>query len=99
MSNFLISQSEVTRTYQNLRKIEANQRDDYLLVYSYFKENYKLIAIDLSKQQGLDADQVAIQQINFTGNQGQAGNKTMSFVLQQVKETILHFSQGSVRVF
>ena len=65
----------------------------------YLKDNYKLIAIDLSKQQGLDADQVAIQQINFTGNQGQAGNKTMSFVLQQVKETTLHFSQGSVRVF
>ena len=58
-----------------------------------------MIPIDLSKQQGLDADQVAIQQINFTGNQEQVGNKAMSVVLQQVKETTFHFSQGAVRVF
>ena len=41
---------------------------EFLLDYNYFKENYKLIAIDLSKQQKLDADPKAIQQINFTGN-------------------------------
>ena len=54
------------RTYDNIRKIAADQRDDYatgcLLDYPYFKENYKLIAIDLSKQQGLDADPKEIQQ-------------------------------------
>ena len=54
------------RTYGNIRKIAADQRDDYatgcLLDYPYFKENYKLIAIDLSKQQALDADPKEIQQ-------------------------------------
>ena len=52
--------------------IATGQRDDYttgcLLDYIDFKEHYKLIAIDLSKQQKLDADPKAIQQINFTGN-------------------------------
>ena len=42
--------------------------------YSYFKENYKLIAIYLSKQQALDADPRAIQQINFTANLDRVGN-------------------------
>ena len=55
------------RTYDNIRKIAADQRDDYatgcLLDYPYFKENYKLIAIDLSKQQALDADPKEIQQL------------------------------------
>ena len=50
---------------QNIRKIATGKGDDYatgcLLDYSYFKENYKLIAIDLSKQQALDADPRAIQ--------------------------------------
>ena len=59
-------------TYENIRKIATGQGDDYttgcLLDYSYFKENYKMIAIDLSKQQVLDVDSRAIQQINFTAN-------------------------------
>ena len=60
------------KTYENIRKIATGQGDDYttgcLLDYSYFKENYKMIAIDLSKQQVLDVDSRAIQQINFTAN-------------------------------
>ena len=55
-----------------LENITTGKGDDYitgcLLDYSHFKENYKLIAIDLSKQQALDADPRAIQQINFTAN-------------------------------
>ena len=47
-----------------------------LLDYSYFKENYKMIAIDLSKQQALDADPRAIQQINFTSDLDRTGNTT-----------------------
>ena len=47
-----------------------------LLDYSYFKENYKMIAIDLSKQQTLDADPRAIQQINFTSDLDRTGNTT-----------------------
>ena len=60
------------RTYDSIRKIETGQRDDYptgcLLVYNYFKDYYKMIAIDLSKQQALDADRKAIPQVSFTGN-------------------------------
>ena len=54
------------RTYEDVQKITIGQGDDYatgcLLDYAYFKENYKLIAIDLSKQQALDADPKEIQQ-------------------------------------
>ena len=60
------------RTYDNIRKIAIGQGDDYmascLLDYNYFNEYYKMIAIDLSKQQTLDADPKAIKQINFTVN-------------------------------
>ena len=59
-------------TYENTRKIATVQGDDYatgcLLDYPYFKDSYKIIAIDLSKQQALDVDPRAIQQINFTAN-------------------------------
>ena len=58
------------KTYKNIRKIATDKGDDYttrcLLDYSYFKQNYKMIAIDLSKKPALDADLRAIQQINFT---------------------------------
>ena len=57
-----------------------------------------MIAIDLSKQQALDTDPKAIQQINFTANLDQAGNTTMFFIIGEVKETILSFSQGTVKV-
>ena len=69
-----------------------------MLDYPYFKENYKMIAIDLSKQQALDADPRAIQQINFTANVDRAGNTTMFFIIEEAKETVLDFSQGTVKV-
>ena len=59
------------KTYDNIKKIATGQRDDYttgcLLDYPYFKDYYKLIAIDLSKQRKLDTDPISMQQINFTG--------------------------------
>ena len=59
-------------TYEIIRKISTGQGDDYttgcLLDYSYFVDTYKMIPIDLSKQQPLDADSGAIQQINFAAN-------------------------------
>ena len=58
-----------------------------------------LIAIDLSKKQALDADPKAVQQIYFTGNLEQAGNTTIFFFPKEVKEPILNFSRGIVRVF
>ena len=58
-----------------------------------------MIAIDLSKQQALDADPRAIQQINFTANLDRDGNITMFFIIEQAKETVFEFSQGTVKVF
>ena len=69
-----------------------------MLDYSYFKENYKIIAIDLSKQQALDSDPTAIQQINFTANLDKGGNTTTFFIIEKVKETVFEFSQGTVKV-
>ena len=87
-------------TYNNIRKIVAGQADDYgtgcLLDYNYFKNYYKMTAIDLSKQQALDSDPKAIQQINFTGNLEQQA--TIFFIIEDVKEKVLDFSQGTVKV-
>ena len=70
-----------------------------VLDYPRFKENYKMIAIDLSKQQALDPDPRAVQQINFTVNLDRAGNTTMFFIIEEAKETVLDFSQETVKVF
>ena len=55
-------------------------------------------AIDLSKQQALDVDPEAIQQITFTGNLSGANNKVMFFIIEEELETILNFLQGTVKV-
>ena len=85
----------------NVRKIATGQGDDYatgcLLDYPYFKKNYKMISIDLSKQKALDADPRAIQQINFTANLDRAGTTTMLFITEEAKEIVLDFSQGTVK--
>ena len=57
-----------------------------------------MIAVDLSKQQALGADHRAIQQINFTANLDREGNTRIYFILEEGKETILNFSQGTVKV-
>ena len=56
-----------------------------------------MIAIDLSKQQALDADPRAVQQINFTANLERRGNTAMFFIVEEAKETVLAFSQGSIK--
>ena len=88
-------------TYENIRKITIGQGDDYttgcLLDYTYFKKYYKMIAVDLSKQQVLDADPKAIQQINFTAKLDRAGNTRIYFILEETKETVLDFSQGILK--
>ena len=75
-------------TYKN-RKIAIGQGDDYttgcLLNYTYFKDYCKMIRIDLSEQQALDADCKAIQQINFTANLDTAGNTRIYFILEEAK--------------
>ena len=77
------------KTYENIRKIVTGQGNDYT------KEDSKTITIDLSKQP-LDADPRAIQQINFIANLDTAGN-TSFFTIEEAKETVLDFSQGTVR--
>ena len=89
-------------TYENIRKIATGHGDDYttgcLLDYSYFMDTYKMIVVDLSKQQVLDADPRAIQQINFTANLDRDGDTRIYFTLEEAKETILDFSQGTLKV-
>ena len=69
-----------------------------MLDYSYFQDYYKMIAIDLNKQQAVDADPRTIQQINFTENLNRNGDMTMFFIVEEAKETVLNFSQGTVKV-
>ena len=71
-----------TKTYENVRKIASGQGGAYtsgcLLDYLFFKENYKIIAIDLIKQQVLDDNSRAIQQINLSGNLDRVGDTIKS---------------------
>ena len=87
--------NSMNKTNENIRKIATGKGDDYttgcLLDYPYFKENYKMIAIDLSRQNELDADPRAIQQINFTANLDRAGNTTIFFIIEEAKVTVFEF--------
>ena len=94
--------NSMNKTYENITKIAIGKGDDYttgcLLDYPYFKENYKMFAIDLCRENEWDADPRAIQQINFTPNLDRAGNRTILFINEDAKETIFEFSQGIVKV-
>ena len=57
-----------------------------------------MIAIDLSKQQALDAHPKAIQEIDFTANLDRDGDTTMFFIIEEMKESIIDFSQGTIKV-
>ena len=87
--------------YDNIRKIATGQGDDYttgcLLDYNYLKNYYKMITRDLSKQKELDADPKAIQKVNATGNLERQTAKF--FIVEEAKETLSDFSQGTVKVF
>ena len=88
------------RTCDSIQKLATDPGDGCLLDYDYFKDYYKVIATDLSKQQVLDADPKAIKQINFTGNLFWEGNEvtTMFSIIEEAKETVLDFSQVTMRV-
>ena len=58
-----------------------------------------MIAIDLSRQNELDADLRAIQQINSTANLDRAGNTTIFFIIEEAKITVFEFSQDTLKVF
>ena len=78
--------------------IDMSNNNDYttgnLLYFGYFQENYKLIAIDLSKQAKLKDP----QQINFIGKLSRKSGETMFFIIEKSKETTINFSQNSVSV-
>ena len=66
--------------------------------YHYLKQNYKIIAIELSKQQALDTDPLAIRHINFIENLDLARNTTIFSIYEEAQETVLEFSQRTVKV-
>ena len=68
-----------------------------LFDFNYFNKNYKLVAVDLSKQKELDPDPRAIQQIEFKYMLGT--NSTIYWVLKKSRETILDFYKGTVKVY
>ena len=71
------------------------------LIFLILKKNYRIIAVDLSKQKALDADSRAIQQIIFTGEIKATVANTrviIFYVLEKSKETILEFSKGTTKV-
>ena len=70
----------------------------FVRLYIYFKNCYKMISIDLSKQQAFDVDPMAIQQINFTANLDRVGNTTIYFILEETKKIVFEFSQGTVKI-
>ena len=84
-----------SKTYDIIRKIATTQSDDYttgsLIDYLCLKTCYKLTAIDLSKQQKLDVDSKARQQVNFTENIDRGEGAPMFFIIEEVKETVFEF--------
>ena len=89
-------------TYENIIKVATGKGDDYttgcLLDYPYFRNNYKMIAIVLSRQRALDPNPGKIQNNNFTANLDRAGDTRVYFILEKSKETELNFAQGTVKV-
>ena len=92
--------SDQIRKYDEVRKIATGKGDDYttgcLLDHQYFKDNYQLIAVDLSKQKELDANPTAIQQIEFYGMLNTRSQ--ICIVFKKSKETILEFYKGTAKI-
>ena len=93
------------KRYKEIKKLATGQGKDYtngcLLDYDYIKNHYRLIAADLSRQKGLDADSKAVQQMGFFGQLKNPDNATAdngSMFALTILERILKFSQGSVTV-
>ena len=96
-SFFDLSVKNEEEAYEKI--IEMSNNNDYttgnLLDFGYFKEKYKLIAIDLSRQTKLKDP----QQINFIGKcENQDHGATMFFIIEKSQETTFKFSQNSVNI-
>ena len=89
----------LTKQYDKVRKISTGQGDDCttgcLLDYQYFKDHYRLIAVDLSKKKKLDTDSRATQQIEFYGML--RTNSQVCTVLKKSRETMLEFHKGTTK--
>ena len=96
--------NDLIKQYDEVRKVSTGQGDNYttgsLLDYAYFRNNYELIAVDLSKKKASDADPRAIQQIVYQGVVGRDDNTKIRLytVLEQSNETILEFYKGTAKV-
>ena len=94
---------DLLKQYDKVRKVPTRQGDDYtigcLLDYAYFKDNYRLIAVDLGNQKPLEADPGAIHQIVFQGVIGRADNTKISrhTILEKSKETVLEFYKATAK--
>ena len=85
--------------YEKIMDISRNNEytTGNLLDYDYFKKYYKLIAIDLSKQQVLQENEDLIQQINFIGRLTEAAN--VFIIIEKKENTFLELSQNFANVF
>ena len=96
--------NDTIKQNDEVRKVTTGYGDDYttgcLLDYAYFKDNYRLIAVDLSKQKALDAYPRAIQQIVFHGVVGAiVGIKIRLYtILEKSNKTILGFAKGTAKL-
>ena len=92
--------NDSVKEYYEIRKVSTGRGDDYttgcLLDFSYFEKNYRLIAVDSSKQKALDVDSRAIQQIILTGKTD--NQIRVDYILEQSKVKILEFSNGTTKV-
>ena len=96
--------NDLIKRYDDARKVSTGYGDDctsgYLLDDEYFKNNYRVIAVDLSKEKALDADPRAIQQIVFQGVVGGDDNTKMGLytILEKSEETVFEFYKGTAKV-
>ena len=95
--------SDEIKMYDEVRKTALGKGDDYsagcLLDFLYYKDHFKLVFCDLSKQAVLDSVPRAIQQIEFVYRLDDSENPEMLTVSEKEKQTILEFSRGSVKVW
>ena len=95
---FYLSIKTEKEAYEKIIDISRNNEftTGNLLDHDYFKKHYKLIAIDLSKQQVLQENEDLIQQINFIGRLEEAAN--VFIIIEKKESTILKFSQNLANV-
>ena len=96
--------NDLIKQHDKVRKVSTGYGDDYttgcLLDYVYFKDNYRLIAVDVSKQKALDADTRAIQQTVFQEVVGRNDARKIRLytILEQSKEIVLGFYKATAKV-